>query len=315
MRLRRAAAAALVLVAFFSLSTNAGANRHHYTMPAGGFMSFELEGSNGYLIGVSAGPGRRVSLTTVKEGITTAYSVWDAGVGTDQVKARLPGMGLISVRFHQRGSAHHLPMTGCDGPRMTLRKGVARGTIRFVGEREYTRVDAHEADAESAEWEKQRCRFGTPGRHSRNRREWTNGFQVWEEGNSLSYFSARKYRPGVLRGGRAVFTAETSSYVRSLRVHRRISVVAPASTFRIPEPDTYPEHVILTPPAPFSGSGTFARTPESVFSWEGDLSVQFPGIDPLPLTGPRFSPHYCALRGCVEQEAEESESGLARPAG
>jgi hypothetical protein len=32
-----------------------------------------------------------------------------------------------------------------------------------------------------------------------------------------------------------------------------------------------------------SGTGTLARTPESVFTWGDDLSVQLPGLDPDPL--------------------------------
>lgn len=312
MMMRRAVVAVLALVAFLSVSADAEADRNHYTVPAGASLGFKLEGSNGYRIRVSAYLGV-MSLTTVKGGITTEYYARNAHVDANHLRARLPGLGLISVRFHQQGLAHHLPLAGCDGPRATVRRGVVRGTIRFVGERDYTKVAAREADAESAEWEKQRCRYGTPGHVSGNQRDQTNRFQAWGDETSSTFFGATKYRPGVLDGGRVVFTAETSSYRGSLRVARRTSVLARASAFQIPEPDTYPEHVILTPPPPFSGTGTFARTPESVFTWEGDLSVQFPGIDPIPLTGPSFEPNYCVSRSCVSQNAE-SETGAPRPA-
>ena len=312
MRLRLIAVVALALVAFLSFSADAGADRYHYTVPAGASVGFKLEGSNGYRIRVSAYLGV-MSLTTVKGGMTTEYYAQNAHVDANHLRVRLPGLGLISVRFHKRGLARHLSLAGCDGPRATVRRGVVRGTIRFAGERGYTKVAAREADADSAEWEKQRCRFGTPGHVSGNQRPQTNRFQAWGDETSSTFFGATKYRPGVLDGGRVVFTAETSSYRGSLRIARHTSVLAPASTFRIPEPDTNPEHVIFTPPPPFSGTGTLARTPESVFTWEGDLTVQFPGIDPIPLTGPSFEPTYCVPRSCVRQDAE-SETSAPRPA-
>jgi hypothetical protein len=310
----RAVAAAVTLVVLALFPAGATADAHHYQLSAGGFLRFQLESSNGYLIRISSNRSKHLILRADNGGVSTEYRVRGDGDGADQVRATLPGLGQIDVRFHQRGPAHHpSPFSGCDGPRPMVRRGVVRGTIKFVGEREYTQVIAHSARAETEEWVQQRCRYGTPGRISRHRRDWTNEFQVWEEEPPLAYFSARKYRPGVLKSGRVVFTAETDSYGKTMRVSRWASVIAPASAFRIPEPDTYPEHVIFTPPPPFSGTGTFARTPESVFTWEGDLLVQFPGIDPVPLTGPRFEPHYCALRGCIEQEAEESEPGFPRP--
>lgn len=305
MKVRRATVAALVLAAFICFPASAGASRHHYVLPAGRMTRIGLAGSNGYRIRIYAHGRQNVDLVVTKEGFSTEYLVRDVHVGADRVQANLPGLGSISVRFLQRGPVHRPPaISGCDGPRPTQRRGVVRGTIKFRGERDYTRVAAHQAPAEIEEWARQRCRYGTPGSR-RRRRPSTNEFEAYE---SEGYFSATKYRPGTIEGGRVVFSASTGSRHRSVSISRRVDVVAPASTFQIPEPDTYPEHVILSPPAPFTGTGTFARTPESVFTWEGDLAVQFPGIDPIPLTGEHFNTSYCALRGCIDQEAE-SESG------
>lgn len=316
MRVRRVALAALVFAAFLALSASAGANVIHFSLPAGQFIHIELGSSNGYSIHIRAGdhglrPG--VSLETKKEGVGTEYFVRNGQVSADRVEAKLSGLGSISVRFHQRGPARHPSLSDhCDGPRLTVRQGVVRGTIRFVGEREYTRVEAHSAKAEIEEWRRQRCRLNVPPRGGR-KRPWTSEFQEWGKRGLSTFFTAKKYRPGILKGGRVHFDIWTTATRRNLHITRSAALVAPASTFQIPEPDTYPEHVILTPPPPFNGTGTFARTPESVFTWEGDLSIQFPGIDPIPLTGPSFSPHYCALRDCISQDAEEPEAGLHRP--
>jgi hypothetical protein len=80
-------------------------------------------------------------------------------------------------------------------------------------------------------------------------------------------------------------------------------VAADTSTFSLPDFATSPETAVIQPPFPFTGSATFARTPESTFTWFGDLAVSFSGIDPLPLAGSGFRLHYCAIRGCVDEES------------
>jgi hypothetical protein len=86
-----------------------------------------------------------------------------------------------------------------------------------------------------------------------------------------------------------------------LAIYRYLSVPARASTFS----DAHPEHLTVSPPPPFSGTGTLARTPESVFTWRGDLLVQVPGLDPIPLAGPSFGSDYCMREsGCVRRGAD-----------
>jgi len=109
----------------------------------------------------------------------------------------------------------------------------------------------------------------------------------------------------VIEGGQVIYLAETGEAFETasgrppLTIYRQVSVPAPASTFR----DAHPERLNLSPPPPFSGTGTLARTPESVFTWGGDLSVQFPGLDPIPLAGPGLGPEYCLREsGCIRQD-------------
>ncbi len=44
----------------------------------------------------------------------------------------------------------------------------------------------------------------------------------------------------------------------------------------------------VSPPAPFSGSGTLQRDSGGAKSWAGSLAVSFPGAPEVPLTGPQF---------------------------
>jgi hypothetical protein len=185
-----------------------------------------------------------------------------------------------------------------------VQPGVVRGAISFVGERDYTQVKVREAEAAIEEPRSWLCRYGVKFEPNPREREWASKFSAAGEG---VYFLARKYRPGVIEGGQVLYFAETGEAFESasgrvpLIIYRHLVVPAGASTFR----DAHPERLTASPPPPFSGTGSLARTPESVFTWEGDLSVQLPGLDPIPLAGPSFGSDYCLREsGCIRQHAD-----------
>jgi hypothetical protein len=301
MRLRSAAVA--LAVAFLATGTGTAAAR--FSVPGRQLTRVDLKGSNGYSILIVADRKRHLVLETVKDEFTTEYTTHDTLAAPDRMKAVLPGLGSISVRFHPRGPVHRLPpFAGCSGPRPMVQKGVVRGVVKFTGERKYTQVKTHEAPAEIEEWKSQRCRRDAiPGPAGPRLDTWVSKFSADSLG---TYFLARKYKPGMLEdGGRVLYSVErgeAASEFASLVVWRRAVVADPAFAF-----DAHPEHMVISPPPPFTGTGTFSRTPESVFTWEGDLSIQFPGIDPLPLAGPEVEPGYCQREvGCIRQHVESA---------
>jgi hypothetical protein len=303
--MQQAAVAVLALAALSCLPGSAGAEVGHGTPPTNQWLDIELEGSNGYSIHINVNPRRHLILTVTKEEFFAEYMTRDVLADTDRVKAKLRGLGTISVRFHPRGPVRHPSLPGCKGKRPTVQPGVARGAIRFVGERHYTQVKAREAGATIEEPKSWRCRYGVkfePIHHERE--EWVSKFSADGDG---FYFLARKYRPGVIKDGEVLYFVETGEAFEAtlgrapLTIYRHLLVPAPASTFR----DAHPEHLTVSPPPPFSGTGTLARTPESVFTWEGDLSVQFPGLDPIPLTSPNSGSDYCLREsGCIRQDGD-----------
>lgn len=314
MRTRRSVVAVVALAALACFPTGAGAKARHHRPPAQQWIDIEFEGSNGYSMHLTVNPHRRLVLRvtkevqTTREEFTAEYMTRDALADTGRIKARLLGLGSISVRFHPRGRVRHPLVPRCGRKRPTLQPGVVRGTIEFAGEGGYTQVKLHEADAaieEPAFWY---CRYGSDFEPNPSEGEWDSKFSAGGEG---AYFLARKYRPGVIEGGQILYLAEAGEAIESspkpasrpvtLNVYRRLMVPAPAATFQ----DAHPEHLTVAPPPPFSGTAALARTPESVFTWEGDLSVQFPGLDPVPLAGPDFDSWYCIRgSGCFEQSLE-----------
>jgi hypothetical protein len=311
MRTRLAAVAVLALAALACFPAGAGAKPRHHRPPQR-WIDFELEGSNGYLVHVDVNPDRELILHVTKEGQTAEerysaeYMTVDALADTDRVKAKLLGLGSIAVRFHPRGPVRHPSVPGCDAPRPAVQPGVVSGTIKFTGERGYTRVDARAAKA-VVEEPMSRCRYDEFELEPHpEEREWDSKFQT-ESWNKGALFLARKYQPGVIEGGQVLYWAETAEAFESasgrvpLIVYRSLAIPAPASTFD----DAHPESMTVTPPPPFSGTAALARTPESVFTWEGNLAVQFPGLDPTPLAGPGFESDYCLREtGCFRQNVE-----------
>ncbi|HEX5527793.1 MAG TPA: hypothetical protein VFX44_11445 [Solirubrobacterales bacterium] len=307
MRRRGAAASALALVALACLPASAGANGGSGTSilrrpPIIRTTRFELQGSNGYSILIASGSRQHVMVKTTSEGeeLVTEYVTRDLLAAPDRVRAKLPGLIAISVRFYPRGPLRHPSPPGCKGRRPAVQHGVVRGTIRFIGERGYTRVEAHEANAEIEEATSWRCSAAAaqPEPPPPTHETWTSKFSAQREG---VYLLVRKYPPGAIEGGEVLYSADAGEIVSmqpKLFIYRHATIAAPASTFA----DAHPERLAVSPPAPFAGTGRLSRTPESVFTWEGDLTVQFPGIDPVPLAGPGFGSDYCIREvGCIQQ--------------
>jgi hypothetical protein len=313
MRVRVVAVAALALVALACFPAGAGAKGRGDVPSSRQLIRIALEGTNGYSILVISNPRQHLRLETVKEDTATfssEYLTRDTAPAPDRVQAKLLGLGSISVRFHPRGPVRHPATPGCDLKRPTVQPGVVRGTIKFVGEGDYTQVETREAEAEIEELKGGTCRYepGPEPKHSyRRREEWTSKLLASGDG---TYFLARKYQPGVLgESAQALYLAErgeafeTASGRVPLVIWKRATVTAPISTFG----DAHPEHTVISPPTPFTGTGALARTSESVFTWTGDLSVQFPGLDPLSLAGPSFEPDYCLREaGCIHQQVREA---------
>lgn len=302
MRMRQTAVAVLAFAALSCFPNSAGAAVGPDRPPVKQWIDIQLEGSNGYSIHISVNPRGQLILQVTKDRFSAEYMTRDILADTDRVKAKLPGLGTISVRFHPRGAVRHPSVRGCRQKRPQVQPGVVRGTIRFVGEREYTQVKAREAEAAVEEPARWSCRYGVKFEPHPREREWVSKLSVRGEG---IYFLARKYRPGLIEGGQVLYLVETGEAFEAtsgrvpLTIYRELAVPAQASTFL----DARFEHLTVSPPSPFSGTAGLARTPESVFIWRGDLSVQFPGLDPISLAGPSFvGPEYCLREfGCFDQ--------------
>jgi hypothetical protein len=302
---RRALALAALLSGLLLMPGAAAADSNHYVVDPGYTTHVELQGTNGYRINLYAGDRHRVTIKVRKGGIVTEYQTRGVSHGKYGAAAKFPGFGRVSFQFKTNGRHHRFSQPPwCEGPDGLAFEGRILGRVRFDGEGKYTSVDVSRAKAEVETWPRLRCRYLEPdGRQQR--RKWSASFGAFAETLPSIEFTAHRYSRQFHPASRqVVFNVFTGARKHGIWIFRSARVVAENSTFAVPDPRKSPENVILRPPPPFSGTGIFQRTPESVFSWEGDLSIQFPGIDPLPLTGERFAIDYCAQLGCVQREGD-----------
>jgi hypothetical protein len=94
---------------------------------------------------------------------------------------------------------------------------------------------------------------------------------------------------------RSVTRLAVTVYERSSRVRiaRRINVPVDNDSFAMSVRGKFPETVEIEPPAPFAGSALYSRSPGISPSWTGDLTVDFPTTEGIPLTSPGFSTVFC----------------------
>jgi hypothetical protein len=87
--------------------------------------------------------------------------------------------------------------------------------------------------------------------------------------------------------GLGIIMARASEEREGMLVDRIVSATAkPGVTFDF-DPDL--SSASLSPPAPFAGSASFTRIDDYTTRWEGPLSVSFPGMPDVPLSGRTFS--------------------------
>jgi hypothetical protein len=300
---RRGLAAAFAIATTITISCVPGAlaRAHHFRLAAGHTIQFHLPGSEGFGINVTSNRRRELFLETSKGSAAVYYWLDGRGTATDGIDAKLPGNGTISVRFIPNGrQRQRQPWEICAGDGPTVHYGTVRGTIRFRGERGYTNVTAHRTKAKLITWPSQRCHL------FEGHRQWTARLWAFREGGLNQEFEATRLPKQARPPARRVhFLASTATRRGRMQVYRTVTASADISSFHMPERKTAPEHLVVSPPPPFTGSASFQRTPESTFTWRGSLSVSFPGTGPVALAGPQIETEYCVRAGCADQWAED----------
>jgi hypothetical protein len=256
-------------------------------------VSFKLHAKGGYEVAV-IGTENRVVLEVGRKHTSaiTAYVV--PGVVT---RKRLVGdfgaFGRISMRFRPptrgRGSDPH---TVCKSHHRVLRRhGVFRGSLRFDGEDGYVSLRAHRVAGEVTSVGRP-CRSRRAGPllpiASRPKEPRDLGpeprffFAGWRHAIDAANLVALE-----IFGIKLFLASSEHSEGRLAIVRLAFALGFKPRNFTLNDQIT---RATLSPPAPFHGTGTYTAAPDGTKTWEGPLSVNFPGAPRFALTGPPFEP-------------------------
>jgi hypothetical protein len=282
---------------------------------AGAEVELRLPSSNGYRLNVFGTAGTFVSFTLAKkvsQGVVYAEYSGDGVVTRNGLKANLGRYGRISVRFHPSGRR---PSTraSCRRRGSIELTGRYEGTIRLRGERGYSSVSAAGAKGTMHRTCKTAARAAPAARPSSLRRaaDFLTSFVAVgrSKGRSIILidegFSSNP--PSSRASGLTLVEVEEErgriSIERTAIVGSPLIASSPLGTI--------PVTASLALPRPFSGVGSYLEEANARPSWTGDLQVDLPGAEDVPLTGPNFTALLCRgrngdpeLKRCLRENPE-----------
>ncbi len=286
------------------LLPTAAAGKPGYLKSSPGYrVQLHLRGSNGYAIRIEGSRSGSIYVIAQKRSASVAYSIADKKPGAG-IAARLPGVGMVSVKFRPAGNSKQLPPpNNCRGRGRVVRHGVFVGRLRLHGERGYTEVSAQRAKGKVVHSFRQVCNNNTSHIHTAGDAHWALLSATSRRGHGVLSVHAFKLSSLRTPGLDAVSVgASTFSKRGPMLITRAVSAEADVDDLQLAEPPGSLQSASLSPPSPFTGTATFQRISKTSSTWEGPLSVELPGVGQVNLAGPEFSSSLCIDRHCTGTE-------------
>jgi hypothetical protein len=289
-------AAILVLVVSLGAPAISPARPGYYTFPAERISQLTIEGTRGFQITV-AQINRRVELTASNGDTAAIYIVHPPRTSADQIQATFPGVGRISVRFDASGRVKRWPAF-CGGRAPLGRNGVFRGVIRFRGEQGFTHVATGHARGSVYRSFKESCKGKSSHGNSNTKPIYALTANARSSAGRI-FFAALKSTEGSPFAGSSNYFASQSQRRHGMVSIKVASAKGGSSAFEITGSPSRLTSAVVTPPAPFSGTGSFEAASGELAEWAGTLAVDLPGLGTVQLTGSQFTPELCLGKKCV----------------
>lgn len=269
--------------------------------------NFEIEGSNGYGVGVSAVREGRFPDTAVvfaENGpLWASYEVpMDAAPG---IHATFESLGQLDVSFERRRREIDRPEKGC---RLIAEEGIFRGSFRFVGEGGYFSSETIDPEGEVLRLPNGFCGFGSfrRARPFLGLESKTLEAQARSDGQFISFRASKEEFVRFIS-----FRASLRERVGEMKILRTASTRGRERAFS----SSGSARASVHPPPPFSGNAKFEKTAAGSVSWTGSLSVSFPGAPETALAGEAFTAKLCPklsiLSRCLKGRAVRASSAAA----
>jgi hypothetical protein len=259
-------------------------------------LELHFRNRDGYRI-TAAGFGQTVLLAVSKGRLpsTTVYLA-HGKVGANSIRAQFADLGRIAVRFRPSGRVRRRA-GGCRR-RIAARFGAFVGELSFSGEGGYTSAHVHRAKGvlltpparticRRAGHRHRHASASAAGRGAagpRAEEKATFFLADWKQPLARTSFAAATldfFGPHI-----TLFIGISQASEGSIAVVREALAVAPPSSFVV---DDALSSAGVSPPPPFSGSGSFQHNADGTTSWTGSLAASFPGAPDVPLTGSQFT--------------------------
>jgi hypothetical protein len=320
-RARSLALLVAVAVAAVALLSPAGALAgEKFSFGPGAVTFARLEATHGYRVNFSETEGGYFFVRVKGHHSTTDFTTKTGRTPGAHLVADFGRRGRFDLRFVAT-DAEPLPAgSECEGSG-SFETGYLVGRARFRTERGFAQISVHRVPAARESWQRITCEFSgelPPLGHPKQKRTTFSAIAATlakgagpfaAPARSLTFGATQFFRHAKPAARRVDYLAELSENAGRVTVHRKVLVAAPERSLLFPGAPHLPEEIAVKPPAPFSGSAELLRTPESTLTWSGDLTVTFPGLDPIRLAGPRFSAKICTHVGCASSAAEPDSSG------
>jgi hypothetical protein len=253
--------------------------------------TFELQGTNGYEVWVSAYSRRRDGRGWISIGVggKHAAAIYRAPARVrgeaerdstaTAIDADLGKLGRVDLLLNRSGREESFRWR-CGGPKETYEPGTYEGTFEFEGEGGFTRAAAISVPfAPGSFFLRGDCNGGGYGE---SRGAGIPGARL--KGLSFAHDRILAFQVNKnSRHSRVVYSASLREQKEGVRIYRTIEGTAGPGAFRF-DPDL--DSATLSPSSPFSGSATARKEPKSLLlTWQGNLTLAFPGHT-VPLAGP-----------------------------
>lgn len=304
----RAIPLTICAAALLALPAVASARSDQFTISASREAEFKLEASNGYRIDVDSVARQGTDLFATKGKVEATYEVKGGLTSDNGIEAKFPGVGEVSVKFKPSSPPRELhPDRNCKGRSDLIREGVFSGTIEFEGEEGFTKVEAGSARGTVFESFKQVCKISPSGHPSKltfKLLDATNDHESEEIVVSASTLVSSSKPKFAVASIEAILSANR----HGMSVTKSVSSLAHLNLLKLTGPGGSLQSALVTPPPPFTGTGSFQLTSKTSATWTGTLSTEFPGTGPVSLAGPEFSPSLCVEFHCVPKVAGSSNA-------
>lgn len=269
------------------------------------FAEIKAKASHGYRLRIAAF-STNVDVQLENGDREVDYTVYNGSLRKDRVRARLPGVGWINLRFHEDRRYRESPADNCNESGDLTRVGTFVGRIRLEGEQGYSDLDTRSARGKIESSPDQAC-TSRRARASAAAGEATL-IAAAPKGRGMLSFEVVRWAPS--EGFTPIFFQAHLARVRG-RMFITNGVEGFGEGTRLLEIGEQPLSAAVDPPGLFTGSAEFLQQPGD-FTWLGNLGADLPGIGPVDLAGPEFEAMLCLDRRCRGDADLRKAVGLYR---